>query len=44
MRFEKQKSFGLSRRLSSWFKNDFNDSYKSKKKVIPIHAKDYLGI
>jgi hypothetical protein len=43
MRFEKQTSFSINRRLATWFKNDFNDSYKPKKEVIVIHPKDYLA-
>lgn len=42
MRYEKEKSFGLSRRLSTWFKNDFNNSYTTPKKKVVIHPKDYL--
>lgn len=36
MRFEKEKTFGLSRRLSTWFRNDFNDAYTPKKKVVTV--------
>ena len=30
--FEKQKSFGLSQRLSRWYTNDFDGKYKKKVK------------
>ena len=43
MRFEKQTSFSINRRLATWFKNDFNDSYKPKKQKLVIHPKDYLA-
>ena len=36
MRFEKQKTFGLSRRLSSWSKTGFNDYTPIKKNVVPV--------
>ena len=32
MRFEKQKSFGISQRLSTWFKRDLEGTYKDKVK------------
>jgi hypothetical protein len=32
MLFEKQKSFGLSQRLSRWYTNDFDGKYKKKVK------------
>ena len=36
MRFEKEKTFGLSRRLSSWSKNGYNDYTPVKKPVVPV--------
>ena len=36
MRFEKEKTFGLSRRLSSWNKNGYNDYTPVKKPVVPV--------
>ena len=32
MKFEKQDSFGISQRLSTWFKRDLNGTYKAKVK------------
>tara|TARA_R110002096_G_scaffold92654_1_gene209338 strand:- start:138 stop:794 length:657 start_codon:yes stop_codon:yes gene_type:complete len=43
MRFEKQTSFNINRRLATWFKNDFNDSYKPKKKKVVIDPNEYLN-
>ena len=36
MRFEKEKTFGLSRRLSSWNKTGFNNYEPIKKDVVPV--------
>jgi len=36
MRFEKQKTFGLSRRLSSWNKTGFNNYEPIKKDVVAV--------
>jgi hypothetical protein len=33
MRYEKEKSFGVQRRLSTWAKNDFNGTEKKPMKV-----------
>jgi hypothetical protein len=43
MRFEKQTSFSINRRLATWFKNDFNDSYKPKKDKVVIDPNEYLN-
>lgn len=43
MRFEKQTSFSINRRLATWFKNDFNDAYKPKKKKVVIDPNEYLN-
>ena len=43
MRFEKQTSFNINRRLATWFKNDFNDAYKPKKKKVVIDPNEYLN-
>ena len=32
MRFEKEKTFGIASRLSTWFKRDLNGTYKAKVK------------
>ena len=32
MRFEKEKTFGIPQRLSTWFKRDLNGTYKAKVK------------
>jgi hypothetical protein len=32
MRFEKEKTFGIASRLSTWYKRDLNGTYKSKVK------------
>ena len=36
MRFEKQKSFGLGRRLATWSKNDFNKYQKENNKGLTL--------
>jgi hypothetical protein len=42
MRHELQKTFGLSQRLATWFRNGFNDYAVVKEKVI-IHPHEYFN-
>ena len=43
MRFEKEKSFGLSRRLSTWFRNSGDKYSKNEKDPLVLHVKNQLN-